>query len=267
MQGTIVKTTGDNVTIHTYTSPESGLAANTHIIELASQIFVLDTQYAAPFALEAAAFAGSLNKPVTRVYVSHEHPDHFFGAAAFNAPVFALATTRDIIAARGEQMLAGNRAAVGDFVPDSIAIPTEIVEPGEETVDGVRFDFIVATEAEAGSMLMVALPDAGIIMSQDLVYNNMHLFIAEGHLAGWRTQVESLRAKGFTTVLPGHGAPGGPELYDFVLSYLDAAEPALAYAKTGQQLNEALIGAFPDAGGVGLLDVQNRYIFPEDQSI
>jgi glyoxylase-like metal-dependent hydrolase (beta-lactamase superfamily II) len=57
---------------------------------IAGQLLTLDTRYGAPFAAEAAGFAASLGKPITRVYVSHAHPDHFSGAGAFNAPVHAL---------------------------------------------------------------------------------------------------------------------------------------------------------------------------------
>jgi glyoxylase-like metal-dependent hydrolase (beta-lactamase superfamily II) len=226
-------------------------------------VIVLDTQYGVPFATEAADFAGSLDKPISRTYVSHDHPDHWFGAGAFGAPVYALAATRNAIVETGEQTLASNRAAAGDFVPTNVTVPTVLVEPGEEVIDGVRFEFSAVHNTEAGAMLVVTLPEESIVLAQDLVYNNLHLFIAEGHFAGWRTAVQDLRAKGYTTVLPGHGTAGGPELYEFVLDYINTAESALASAKTGQELKEALISAHPSAGGTGLLDIQNRYLFPQ----
>ncbi|GAA1917934.1 MBL fold metallo-hydrolase [Microbacterium aoyamense] len=263
MNGTVEKTERATVTIHTYTSPESGLAANTHIIELATQVLVLDTQYGVPFAIEAAELAHSLGKPVTRVYVSHDHPDHFFGAGFFRAPVYALAETQASIAAAGDAMLAGNKVVAGDFVPDSVVVPGEIVAPGVEVIDGVRFEFTAVRDAEADVMLTIALPEEGIVMAQDLVYDNLHLFIAGGHLDGWANAVRALREKDYTTVLPGHGAPGGAELYDFVLDYLAGAAHALAAAADADELKSSLVAAFPDAGGVGLLDIQNGYLFPQ----
>lgn len=71
MLGTINSLVRGEVTIHTYTSPESGLEANTHIVELPTQLLVIDTQYAVPFAAEAAAYAATLGKPITRVYVTY----------------------------------------------------------------------------------------------------------------------------------------------------------------------------------------------------
>ena len=83
MQGTVSLTDRGDVKIHTYTAPEDGLLVNTHLIELPSQLIAIDAQYGLPYAAEAVAYARSLGKPISRLYVSHEHPDHFFGAATF----------------------------------------------------------------------------------------------------------------------------------------------------------------------------------------
>lgn len=262
MLGTIITTARDQATIHTYISPDDGLNATTHIVELTTQLIIIDTQYAAPYADEAAEYARGLEKPISRVYVSHDHPDHFFGAAAFDAPVYALASTRETIAAAGAQMLASSQASAGSFVPTSLAVPSETVTPGEETIDGVRFVFRAIEDTEAAAMLAIALPDLSVLIAQDLVYNNLHLYLVEGRFEGWRRALRHLQSEGWATVLPGHGAPGGPELFDAVLTYLAASEPIIGAATGADQLKDALVDAFPDAGGVALLDIQNRYLFP-----
>jgi glyoxylase-like metal-dependent hydrolase (beta-lactamase superfamily II) len=263
MQGTITTIHRPNVTVHTYTSPEDGLDANTHIVELNSQLLVIDTQWALPYAAEALEFASALKKPITRVYVSHDHPDHWFGSASFGAPIYSLQSTRDAIATSGDAMAARNHAAVGDLVPDHAIVPERIVAVGEETIDGVRFVFNEYKEVEAASLLVISAPDAGVVFAQDLLYNNLHLFIAEGHLDEWAKIVEAIKGKGFEVVIPGHGLPGGSELYDFALAYLAAAKPLLSSATTGEELKSALIEAFPAAGGIGMLDIQNSFIFGE----
>jgi len=196
MLGTINSLVRGEVTIHTYTSPESGLEANTHIVELPTQLLVIDTQYAVPFAAEAAAYAATLGKPITRVYVTHAHPDHFFGAAEFAAPVHALAATKSTIETNGETILSNNRATAGDVLPDKVTAPTEVVIPGEIIIDGIRLELMEFTDGEAGDALVIALPDQDVLIAQDLVYNNLHLFIAEGHLDHWLTVVGELSGVG-----------------------------------------------------------------------
>jgi glyoxylase-like metal-dependent hydrolase (beta-lactamase superfamily II) len=261
MFGTITTTTRPEITVHTYTSPEDGLEATTHIVELASQLLIVDTQYALPYAAEAFEFAKNLAKPITRVFVSHDHPDHWFGSATFEAPIYALQATKDAIAAAGEAMAVNSHANLGGLVPAHAIIPTHVVTPGEETIDGVRFVFEQFDGVESEALLVISAPDAGIVFAQDLVYNNLHLYIVEGHLDGWAAGIDALKTRRFDVVLPGHGLPGGSEQYDFVLAYLTAAKPLLASATTGDELKQGLVSAFPDAGGQGLLDIQNGYIF------
>lgn len=261
MLGTIVPTVREGLTVHTYISPGDGLEATTHILEFETQIVIVDAQYIVPYAAEANAFALELSKPITRVYVSHDHPDHWFGAAVFGAPIYALEATRDVIAAAGEAMASEAHGRLGDLVPAHAVVPTELVVRGEETIDGVTLAFDEVVGAESGALLVISAPALGLVFAQDLVYNNLHLYIAEGTLAGWADAVEVLKGRGYATILPGHGAPAGPELYDFVLAYLAVAEPLLASATGPDELKNGLIAAFPEAGGQALLDIQNGYIF------
>jgi glyoxylase-like metal-dependent hydrolase (beta-lactamase superfamily II) len=90
MPGTWTTTRVSPWAIHTFTAPEDGWLVNSHIIELPSQLLVIDAQYTLPFAREVAGYAGRLGKPLTRLYVTHYHPDHPLGAAAFDAPLLAL---------------------------------------------------------------------------------------------------------------------------------------------------------------------------------
>lgn len=124
MLGTITKTIGRSVTIHTYTAPPAGTEVTTQLVELNDQILVVDTQYAIPFAAEAANYARSLGKPISRVYVTHAHPDHFFGSGEFAAPVYALQSVTDELATAGESMRLGNKQLAGDVIPDALTLPT-----------------------------------------------------------------------------------------------------------------------------------------------
>ena len=243
MLGTINSLVRGEVIIHTYTSPESGLEANTHIVELPTQLLVIDTQYAVPFAAEAAAYAATLGKPITRVYVTHAHPDHFFGAAEFAAPVHALAATKSTIETNGEMILSNNRATAGDVLPDKVTAPTEVVIPGEIIIDGIRLELMEFTDGEAGDALVIALPDQDVLIAQDLVYNNLHLFIAEGHLDHWLAIVDELRQRGRTThmsiAVPEESGPGlVEELHNANPQWKASYEGGRVHA-TGRDMDDA----------------------------
>ena len=80
MHGIVSVTPAGAATIHTYTAPETGWRVNSHVIELASQLVLFDAQLTPTYASEVVGVATALEKPVTRLYISHAHPDHFAGA-------------------------------------------------------------------------------------------------------------------------------------------------------------------------------------------
>lgn len=260
MLGTIVRTVRDGLTVHTYIAPVEGYQVTTHILEFETQLVVIDTQYDPALAAEAFAHAQTIRKPITRVYVTHDHPDHWRGAATFEAPIYALAATRDSIAAAVDA-LAASAAEGGGDVPGPAVIPQRIVTVGDETIDGVTLSFDEVRDAESAVLLVVSVASLGLVFAQDLVFNNVHLFIAEGHLEGWRDAIEALKTRDYSVIFAGHGAPAGVELYDFVLAYLAVAQPLRESAAGPAELTNALIAAFPEAGGRGLLDIQASIMF------
>ena len=76
-------TRSDVAPIHTFTASEDGWLVNSHVIEFPSQLFVIDAQYTLPNAREVVGYARNLRKPMTRLIVTHCHPDHILGAATF----------------------------------------------------------------------------------------------------------------------------------------------------------------------------------------
>ena len=90
MSGTWTVTRNEVAPIHTFTAPEDGWLVTSHLIELPSQLLVVDAQYRLSYAREVVRYAAALKKPLNRLYVTHYHPDHLLGAAAFGTPLVAL---------------------------------------------------------------------------------------------------------------------------------------------------------------------------------
>jgi hypothetical protein len=54
----------------------------------------------------AVAYAGTLGKPITRLYITHYHPDHLLCAPAFPSAIYALASVAAKIDAVGDRVAA-----------------------------------------------------------------------------------------------------------------------------------------------------------------
>src|SRR5215469_4556562 len=216
--------------VHTYTAPDDGWAVNTHFVELRTQLIAIDAQYMIPYAKEALAYAATLGKPITRLYVTHYHPDHLLGAAAFGLPIHALPEVKAKIVAVGDRVASEEHEKFPDAIPSRAERPSIIVSPGSETIGGVRFEFLHLEHAETEHALMIGLPEQRILITQDLIYNGVHVFISERAFDAWAAGLQHYQAQPYEKILPGHGAPGGKEFFDQMQNYLSASRELLSKA-------------------------------------
>jgi len=263
--GEITLTRSGESCVHTYTAPEQGWCVNSHIVETRKALVVIDAQYMLPYAHEVTAYAAALGKPIERLYLTHFHPDHILGAAAFACPIFALDPVAKKIAAIGDRVAGEEHEKHGDAIPTRAQRPGHIVPPGVQTIDGVCFEFFHLQHAETEDALMVGLPDHGILITQDLLYNRVHVFIGEHAFDGWTAALQRAQALDYDILLPGHGTPGGPELYEAMQLYLSVASDAYSRSNDGVELTSRMIAAFPDHRGRILLDHQKRFLFPKQR--
>src|SRR5262249_29787680 len=152
------------VPIHTFTAPEDGWFVTSHIIELPSQLLVVDAQYTLRFARDVARYAAGLGKPLSRLYVTHYHPDHLLRAAAFDAPLFTLTSVAGKIKAAGDRVAREEHEKLGDDIPLTSRRPDFRIDEGEEIVDGVPIEHRRLCGAETEDALVVALPETGAIV-------------------------------------------------------------------------------------------------------
>jgi len=272
MQGTVTVTPAGAATIHTYTAPETGWRANSHVIELASQAVLFDAPLTEEYAREVLAVAGSLGKPVTRLYISHAHPDHFASAALIAAPSYALEPVKDLIDHSADLRIQRGYACTpghaGVPLPRSRPVGHAVPPGAEETLDGVRLRFEPVADAETDTQLAIALPDAGTLISQDVLYNGVHLFLGEHAFDSWHAAIAALEALPYETIIPGHGLPRGNGLpagrgiYDANREYLAVAAKAFAEATGPADLNQRLEAAFPSHRGTAMQGLQNFYLYP-----
>ena len=156
-------------------------------------------------------------------------------------------------------------------VPLPMSRPVDhALPPGqEETLDGVLLRFEAVSNAETDSQLAIALPGAGVLISQDVLYNGVHLFLGEHAFDAWRAAITTLEALPYETIIPGHGLPRGDGLpagcsiYAANREYLTVAARAFAEAAGPADLNQRLQAAFPSYGGTAMQGLQNFYLYPQ----
>ena len=256
----------DGLTVHAYTSPFAVFANSTYIFELPNSLVIVDTQFLLPFAQEFRAIADSTGKPIDRVIITHEHPDHFLGSEAFaDVEVYALAEVAATIETNGQAEIDEKTADFGDeMIADTFVVP-QVIEAGSVEIDGVTFEFDTIVEAESAVQLVVKLPDYGVIAVGDIVYSRAHLILA-GNPPTWIAALSELQADSYDypVVLAGHGLPGDPSVYSQNISWLMTAGELMGTVETGEDFKAGLIEAYPEFQLEAAIDFVLPFLFPED---
>jgi glyoxylase-like metal-dependent hydrolase (beta-lactamase superfamily II) len=254
MRGTITIIDKGDVRVHSYMAPAESLNVTTQLIETPGRLIAVDGQVNVADADEAVEYAKGLGKPLDRIIITHAHPDHFQGAAHFNAPIHALAIVREQMAARGDL-----QDLNGVPIPAAEVAPTDLITPGAEVIDGVPFVFEAVSGGETTDQLLIRLPEHGVLVAQDLVYHHTHSFVGNNDIARWQEILHGLVDPAYDTILPGHGRPAGPAVLAEMIEYLDAARELLG--DDGAAYKQAITERFPAYTIPFVIDISNFYLF------
>lgn len=246
------------ITLHSYTAPEASAMVNTHIVETANALHVIDAQFLQGFASEARGYADSLGKPIANVYLSHSHPDHLLGAAQFSDVDFVTSAAVRADVDKNQGMYQRRKEQLGDTT--ELYLPTGSLEVGVGDWDGVEVLISEVNDAEAAVTLTFGFPEAGLVIAQDLLYANAHAFPL-GNAENWIAALQSIAATdGLKVVGAGHGLPASPGAIDDAIGYLSFQQETLADSADAKTAIDALSKAYPNYGGRDLLSFVNfRY--------
>lgn len=246
------------VTFHIYTTSLAEGASASVIIETPQALILQDVQEAKPYNDELKALIASLNKPLKRIYLSHDHDHHWIGLEAFaGIPMYASAATIKTMREQGEILLADAKKQFGEeMIPyKKVIVPDHELPAGEETIDGVRFVYSTPFTELTGAVTFTEFPDQQVVIMHHLAYNGVQLPVPpiEPRLDALKKLQSS---QTYEYIICGHGIPSNAaDYYEATLGY---------YAKLGEVVNESpdvaaakekLLQAYPKWGGVFFLDI------------
>lgn len=260
----IAQRRGD-VRIHTFISSytDGNIANATHIIESEHALVLVDGQFWVPYAQKFRDYADRIGKPIDRLYLSHRHPDHWFGiAAAFrDIPVYALAHTIDFLKDSGEASLQ-DHWKMGSLAPETIIIPQNIVQPGEEVIDGVRYVFDEVVDTEIDFLLTITLPDLGVLILQDLVYSGTHLYLTQS-MDHWIAVLQRMLLGECDLFLAGHGAPADATEVAGNIAYLTVAMEAAGKGLVNDAFKSFMLDRYPERKCPAIFDIYMPRLFDD----
>lgn len=212
-----------------------------------------------------AALRERTDRPVRLVILTHHHADHTWGAVHFvrqGALVVSHRACRERMATEHPGQLAARRAQpeLAELLEEVVLVlPTLTFDQGIGVHLGVEVEVWHPGHAHTPGDAFVYLPDWGVAVCGDLVFNGYHFNYQDADLAGARRGLEALRSLDAEVFVPGHGLPGGPELLAAQAAYHDAVEEAirqgLATGKGEAEVAADLRNRFPGYGLSSVLPV------------
>lgn len=146
--------------------------------------------------------------PIRYVVLSHVHPDHVFGAGAFQSekPVYVgHARLPAALAARGAYYQKGLDELLGKGRAGPVVIPTRLVRGRTELDLGGRILALTAHPTAHTDCDVSAIDrQTGTLLAGDLIFVN-RVPSLDGDLKGWLGQIAALKALEVGHVVPGHG--------------------------------------------------------------
>jgi hypothetical protein len=251
------KEIGD-VKFHVYTSPLAAGASASVVIETKNSLILQDVQQNKSQMDELKNLIQSIDKPLRRIYISHDHSHHWAGLELLpEIPVYANQETIDFIKQKGEAELQALKKQFGsEAVPYSkIIVPENVVEVGsEEVIDGLRIIFNSPAPQLTGPVLFMEFPQQKIMIAHHLAYAGVHVPLppVEGRLA----KLNEMKDKEWAWVIGGHGIPvSGPEYFSKTIDYYTTLGKVVKESPDVATAKDKMIKAYPTYGGVILLDI------------
>ncbi len=235
------------LTLHCYMAPGSSAAVTTQIVETASELHIIDTQFVQALATEVRAYIDSLGKPIAGVYLSHWHPDHVLGGSQFSDLPYTTTAEISKDCESNQQTYLKRKETFKDDTP--LVLPKGTMQLGVNSWDGLQVVINQVTDCESEHALTFHIPEAGLMIVQDLMFNNAHAFPL-GNQTNWISALNDVRnTEGLRLLGCGHGLPATTGAIADSIAYLEFQKSVFGTEKDAEAAIAALTKKFPNFDG------------------
>jgi glyoxylase-like metal-dependent hydrolase (beta-lactamase superfamily II) len=217
----------DAAEVTRFVSGAQGFAVNSWLVPTKDGLVVVDTQFTVSDADKLVKTVMQTGRPLRAIVVTHPHPDHYNGTCQLlelaHVPVYATQSTIDNIRATAESKRVQWKSTYGKDYPDTTCVPDHVVPAdGSVRIDDVELQFRDYGPGEALGESIVLAPGLRAAFVGDLIYNQIHPWLAEGRSAQWLVQLDRLErdVPAGWVVYPGHGAAAGVSVIDAQRRYI-----------------------------------------------
>jgi glyoxylase-like metal-dependent hydrolase (beta-lactamase superfamily II) len=246
------------LSIKVFTSPDDQFWTNSVIIEGEHEVMLIDAQLTKTNAERVLQEIKKIKKPLSIIYITHEHADHFLGLEVFKeayprARIIANSAVVDRINKVYQEKIDKWQKILGSGATSHV-VAIEKFDGNLIKFESSEIEVLKHIQGDTDENTVLWIPGQRTLIAGDVVLNNMHLYTAETDSKArgkWLHSLNKIRELKPSVVIPGHSKIGAPldanTAVDFTENYLLAFEEELKKAKDPDSLINTMKERFPSA--------------------
>jgi len=246
------------VSIKVITSQDDQFWTNSVLIEGAHEVMLVDAQLTKTNAERVLQEINKTKKPLSLIYITHEHADHFLGLEVFReafpgARIIANSQVVGRIHKVYQEKLDKWKQFLGSGATTQV-VPIEPFDGSTITFENSHIEVLKHIQGDTAENTMLWIPGQRILVGGDVVFNNMHVYTAETDIQArgrWLNSLNTIRALQPSAVVPGHSKSGAQldasTAADFTETYLRVFEEERNKARDPDGLIRTMKARFPSA--------------------
>lgn len=243
-----------------FTASPGGFLVTSTLISGEKDAILIDGQFTLSDAHRLVGMILESKKNLTTVYVTHGHPDHYFGLVVIKqafpgAKLVALPATVAEIKKTWQGKVKQWGAMYGANLTSKPVLPTALKTTATGatlTLEGETLEIRGPVQGDDAGNSYVWIPGLKTAVVGDIAYRGMHVWTAETKpesRKAWVKTLDDVSALNPTTVIPGHKDPkfkDEPVVLQQTKEYLKVFDDSAAASKTSAELQSKVKAKYPD---------------------
>ena len=244
--------------IKVFTSLDDQFWTNSVLIEGAHGVMLVDAQLTKTNAERVLQKIKETKKPLSIIYITHEHADHFLGLEVFKEAyprvrIIANSAVVDRINKVYREKIDKWKTILGSGGTSQV-VAIEKFAGNFVKFESSKIEILKNVQGDTDENTMLWIPGQRILITGDVLFNNMHVYTAETDSKArekWLNSLEKIRELKPSVVIPGHSKVGAlldaTTAVDFTEHYLLVFEEELRKAKDPDSFINTMKERFPFA--------------------